>query len=461
LIKQFLGESILISLLAIPLALILYEIIRPAYLNYVGTNIDISLWSYPYLALALLGGTVCLGAISGSYPAIFLSAFNPVQILKGQLKKGKKGATLRKTLVVSQFVLSILLIIFTIAISQQLRYLMNMNFGFERSDVILLPITHEMRPNLIPFKKELTRHPNVQLVTAATSVPVNWMPKTQVIPEGYEATDVWTMNTYGIDYDFLELLNMTILEGRSLSRDYQDEESILLNETAVNQLGWKDPIGKRVKINDNSFSVIGVAKDFLFNNAHWKIAPSVLYLEKTNLNYLFIKTSGFPNRNLIEDVKEMWFVFAPGLPFEYSTLEGHFESANEYIEKMYVIIGVIGIIAIFVSCLGLVALASFTVGRRTKEIGVRKILGASVAGIIRMLLGHFIKLIVLANLIAWPLTYILLKQFLQWGWAYTTDITLTSFFFASGLSLATAVLSVVFQSVKVAQANPVLALKYE
>ncbi|MCJ7579614.1 MAG: ABC transporter permease, partial [Candidatus Aminicenantes bacterium] len=224
LIKQFLGESILISLLAIPLALILYEIIRPAYLNYVGTNIDISLWSYPYLALALLGGTVFLGAFSGSYPAIFLSGFNPVQILKGQLQKGKKGGTLRKILVVSQFVISILLIIFTAAISQQLRYLMNKNFGFERSDVVVLPIPPEMRQNFIPFKKELARHPKVKRVSAAAHVPVNWMPENQVIPEGYEEKEAWTMNTYGIDYDFIELLNMTLVEGRSLSRDFRDED---------------------------------------------------------------------------------------------------------------------------------------------------------------------------------------------------------------------------------------------
>ncbi|MFC2160555.1 ABC transporter permease [Acidobacteriota bacterium] len=461
LIKQFLGESILVSLLAIPLALVLYEIIRPAYLNYVGTNIDISLWSYPYLALALFGGTVLLGAVSGSYPALFLSGFNPVQVLKGHLKKGKKGAALRKTLVVSQFVLSILLIIFTVAISQQLRYLMNKNFGFERSDVVVLPIPGEMRQNFHSFKNELIRHTNVLFVSAAARIPVNWMPESQVVPEGYEEKEAWTMSTYGIDFEFTELLNMPIVKGRSFSRDFREKESIVLNETAVKQLGWTDPIGKRIKIKNRDFVVIGVAKDFLFNNAHWKIAPALLYLEEINLNFMFIKTSGFPDRNLIEDMREQWVNFAPGIPFEYSTLDAHFESANEYIEKMYVIVGAIGIIAIFVSCLGLVALASFTVGRRTKEIGVRKVLGASVVGIVRMLLGHFVKLIVLSNVIAWPLTYILLKQFLQWGWAYTADISLTSFLFAAGLSLATAVLSVVFQSVKVAQANPVNALKYE
>jgi len=461
LIRQFLGESILISLLAIPLALILYDIIRPAYLNYLGNNIDISLWNYPFLALALLGGTVLLGIFSGSYPALFLSAFDPVQVLKGHLKKGKKGAALRKILVVSQFVLSILLIIFTVAISQQLRYLMNKNFGFERMDVAVLPIPQEMRPTLAPLKKELARHPNVQLVSAATYVPVNWMPENQVVPEGFDAGEPWTMNTYGIDYDFIELLNMNIVEGRSFARDFEDQESIILNETAVTQLGWENPLGKKIQIDGHSGSVIGVAQDFLFDNPHWKIAPALLYLEETNLNYLFMKTSEFPDQSFIEDVRALWAIFAPGIPFEYFTLEGRFESASKYIEEMYVIIGAIGIIAIIVSCLGLVALASFTVGRRTKEIGVRKILGASVAGIVRMLLGHFVKLIVISNFIAWPLTYILLKQFLRFGWAYTTDITLTSFLFAAGLSLATAILSVIYQTVKVAQANPVLALKYE
>ena len=461
LIRQFLGESVLVSVLAIPLALILYEFIRPAYLNYLGNEIDISLWSYPFLALLLFGGTVLLGIFSGCYPAIFLSAFDPVQVLKGHLKKGKKGTTLRKILVVSQFVLSILLIIFTVAISQQLRYLMNRNFGFDRSNVLVLPIPNEMRPNLAPFKKELQRQPDVQYVSASSSVPVNWMPQNQVFPEGYEEKEAWTINTYGVDADFIELLDMTVVNGRSFSTDYKDQNNILINETAQKQLGWADPVGKRIQMEGKDFMVIGVAKDFLFDNPHWKISPALLYLEDSNLNYILIKTSGSAGADFIEAVKSLWTAFAPGIPFEYSTLEFRFENANKYIEEMYVIIGAIGLIAIFVSCLGLVALASFTVGRRTKEIGVRKVLGASVPGIVRMLLGHFIKLIVVSNVIAWPLTYVLLKQFLQFGWAYTTDITLTSFVFAALLSLLTAVLSVIFQTLKVAHANPVLALKYE
>jgi putative ABC transport system permease protein len=461
LIKQFIGESIIIVLLSVPLAVVIYEVIRPLYLSYVGLEMDISLWNYPGLVFILLGGTVLLGIFSGSYPAFFLSTFHPVQVLNVSRRIGKKGVGLRKILVVSQFFLSILLIIFTIAISHQLKYLMTVNFGFDRSGIAVLPIPDEVRLQLESLKTELSRHPDISSVSAASRIPISWMPENPVVPEGYDETEAWTMNTYGVDYDFIELLNMEITVGRSFSRDFHDHSNFVLNETAARQLKWEDPLDKRMRFGDRSGMVIGVAKDYLFNNAHWKIGPSVMYLEEENLNYVFLKISTGKIQPVMENIGMVWAAFAPGIPFEYSTLDGQFEAANIYIEKMYMIIGVLGIIAIFISCLGLVALASHIFGRRRKEIGVRKILGASVPGIVTMFMKHFIGLIVVANVVAWPLTYILLKTFLKWGWAYTTDISLASFILAAILSLLTAVFSVVFQAFKVARANPVSALKYE
>lgn len=461
LIKQFLGESVILSLISIPLAIGLYYLLEPSFRTYVTPEVDLSLWNYPLLCLLLLGAVVLMGLFAGSHPAFFLSSFKPVQVLKGNIQIGRKGGFFRKMLVVSQFVLSILLIVFTVGISQQLNFLLKMDPGFSREQVITVTIPPEAREKLDLLKKELVRHPDVEMISAASYVPVNWNPRNQVIPEGYDENEAWTMSAYGVDHDFIELLEMEMREGRSFSEEYNDSESLILNETAVRQLQWENPIGKEMRIGGKRGSVIGVASDFLFDDAHWKIGPSVIYMEKEDLGYLLVKTSDVPVIGIVDFIREKWSVLHPEIPFSYSTLDARFESNYRYIEGMYLVFGAIGIFAVFISCLGLVAVAFYTVGKRTKEIGVRKVLGASVPEIIRLLLFGFLKMVVVANIIAWPLTYVLLERFLDWAWAYTTDISVMIFIVTGLLTLIFAVLSVVYQTAKVSLSNPSEALRYE
>lgn len=461
LIKQFLGESVITTFLSVPLAIPLFYLLKPAFHAHIESDISLSPWNYPWLCLFLLGGTALLGVFSGFYPALFLSSFRPTQVFKGSLKIGGKGTSLRKILVVSQFALSILMIVFSLAVGRQVGYFKEMDQGFQREDVMTIALPPDSLDKLEPLKNELTLQPNVLSVSSARERPINWGKEGPVVPEGHDENDAWTMNTYGIDYGLIELLGLQILQGRSFSREYEDTENFILNETAVRQLQWDSPLGKTLKLGGKNGRVIGVARDFLFDNPHWGIKPAVLYLEKKEPGYLFVKTSGPPDAGTIENIKQKWQISVPGLPFIYSTLEDRFETAYRYIEQMAVVFGAFGTLAVFLSCLGLVAMAFYSVSRRTKEIGVRKVLGASTLGINRLLLIEFLKQVIVANAIAWPLTYLLLKRFLQFAWAYTPNISLTIFILATLVTLSTAVLSVIYQTVKISLVNPAEALRYE
>jgi putative ABC transport system permease protein len=461
LIKQFLGESVILSVISLPLAIGLYYILEPSFRAHVNPEVNLSLWNYPLLCLLLLGAVVLMGLFAGSHPAFFLSSFRPVQVLKGNVHIGRRGGFFRKVLVVSQFVLSILMIVFTVGISHQLNFLLKMDPGFNREWVITVTIPPEAQEKLDLLKKELAQHPDIEMISAASYVPVNWGSRNQVFPEGYDENEAWTMSVYGVDHNFIELLEMDMLLGRSFSENYNDRESLILNETAVQQLQWKDAIGKEMHFAGKRGLVIGVARDFLFDNAHRKIDPSVIFLEEKNLGYLLVKTSDVPVARIVDFVREKWAILNPGIPFSYSTLDSRFEFSYRYIEGMYSVFGAIGIFAIFISCLGLVAVAFYTVGKRTKEIGVRKVLGASVPELICLLLFGFLKMVVVANIIAWPLTYLLLERFLDWAWAYTTDISMMVFFVTGLITVIFAVLSVVYQTAKVSFSNPAEALRHE
>ncbi|MGD8537349.1 MAG: ABC transporter permease [Candidatus Aminicenantes bacterium] len=461
LVKQFLGESVIISVLSIPFAIGLYYLLEPAFRNYVNPKVNLALWDYPLLCLLLLGSVVVIGLFAGSHPAFFLSSFRPVQALKGNIQIGRRGGSFRKILVVSQFVLSILMIVFTAGIRHQLSFLLKMDPGFNRECVIMVTVPPEAQEQMDLLKKELGRHPDVAMISAANYMPVNWGSRDQVIPEGFSEDEAWTMSVYGVDLNFTELLEMEIIRGRSFSEEFHDSESLILNETAVRQLQWADPLGKEMKLGEKRGVVIGVARDFLFDNAHRRIDPSVLYLKEKNLGYLFVKTHDVPFEAIVDFIKEKWGVINPGIPFSYHLLDAWFESSYRYLEGMYSVFGAIGLFAIFISCLGLVAVAFYTVGKRTKEIGVRKVLGASVSEIIRLLIFGFLKMVVVANIIAWPLTYVLLERFLDWAWAYNTDISIMMFVVTGLLTLIFAVLSVVYQTVKVSLSNPAESLRYE
>jgi len=464
LIKQFLGESILISLISLPVGIVVYEVLGPVLTAYMGLDfLNLSLWDKPQIFILVLGVAALTGIFAGSYPAFYLSVFKPVQILTGKVQKGKKGGRLRKTLVVVQFSFSIILIVFTLISVRQSAHNLRVDLGFDRTGIIAVEITGEARDNLELIKTDLTRHPDIVSVSASQAVPISWDTKHPVLPEGFGEDDTLNMNTYGIDYDFIEILGIELVQGRSFSRSYSDENNFIINETAAQQLQWKDPIGKQLSFEDQKGTVIGVAKDFHFKSIYQEhISPAVLYLEPKDLDYMLVKYSSPPRASeVVEYIRERWKILAPDLPFEYVSLNDYFQDAYIEGDKTAEMSGVLGIMAIFLSCLGLFGLSSYAVERRFKEIGIRKVLGASVTGIIWMLIKEFLRLVVIANIIAVPIAYLMMSNMIRFIYAYPVDIGIDIFIYTVSITTLIAFITVSSQTLKAARSNPVHALKYE
>jgi len=464
LILQFLGESLFMSLLTLPVVIVIYELFRPALYSYFDFILDISIWDNPRILAILVGSTLLTGLFAGSYPAFYLSSFKPVRILKGKLHFGKKGGGLRKTLVVVQFVFSIVLIVLTIVSIKQTRHNFRIDLGFSREQIVAVEIAGEARDNLDNYRNVLTQYQDITMVSAAAALPVGWNTERQVLPEGVSETEKRTMNVYDVDYDFVALLDMEIVRGRSFSRNFADETGFILNETAVRQLQWgENPLGRRLTIGEEQGTVIGVVKDYHFKDLYFtSIAPSVLRLQPEHLNYMLVKYAGGSGDEsvVVGRIRESWKVFNPDLPFEYVTLSDFFKDTFEG-DKTAEMSGALGIMAIILSCMGLLGLSSFAVERKIKEIGIRKVLGASVPGIIKMLIKEFLKLVVIANIIALPIAYFIMSQMIKFMFSYPMTIGADIFIFTALITLAVAFLTVTSQTLKAAHASPVDSLKYE
>ncbi len=463
LIKQFLGESILMAFISLPVAILFSELLRPGLIALMGGGIYIaSIWAFPRVLLLTFGVTILTGFLAGSYPAFYISAFQAVQVFKGRLIKGKKGSRFRKILVVTQFTFSIILILMTIITLKQNKHNLKVDLGFDRTGIITANISHEARGKLDVLKKELARHTDVVSVSAAAALPIEWDTEQQVVPEGLGEDDALNMNTYGIDYGFIEMLGIEIRQGRDFSEDFADVNSFIINETAVEQLQWTNPIGKQLVIGQKKGAVIGVTKDFHFKSIFLKkISPAVLYLDHEGLNYVYVKVSS-PDKTAseIDQMKKQWNILVPNMPFEYETLEMAFAETLSG-DKTVEMTGALGLMAIFLSCLGLFGLSSYAVERRIKEIGIRKVLGASVSGIVQMLIKDFMKLVVIANLIAIPIAYFSMNKLINFIYSYPISIGAGVFIICAVLSLLVAFITVSSQTIKSALLNPAESLRYE
>jgi putative ABC transport system permease protein len=463
LIQQFLGESILMSLISLPVAILFSELARPGLIAIMGGGVFIApIWNFPRVLILTLGVAILTGFFAGSYPAFYVSAFQAVQVFKGRLIKGKKGSLFRKILVVSQFTFSIVLILMTIITIKQTHHNLNVDLGFDRTGIVAANISQEARDKLDVLKKELLRHADIVSVSAAAELPIEWNTEQQVVPEGLDEDDALNMNTYGVDYGFVEMLGIEVRQGRSFSQDFADLNSFIINKTAVEQLQWENPIGKQLVIGGKKGRIIGVTEDYHFKSIYLsRIAPSVLYLDPDDINFVYVKVSS-PDKisSAAEYMKEQWSILVPSSPLEYETLENAFQVMNSG-DKTAEMTGALGLMAIFLSCLGLFGLSSYAVERRIKEIGIRKVLGASVSGIVRMLIKDFMKLVVIANIIAIPIAYVFMDRLIHFVYSYPVNIGADIFFMCAVLSLLVAFITVSSQTVKSALLNPAESLRYE
>jgi putative ABC transport system permease protein len=365
-------------------------------------------------------------------------------------------------MIVFQFSLSVIFIACAALLKYQAGHLFEADFGYNREKVAFVQLGKESLGKVDVLKDEIARHQDVVHVSAAENLPLVWDSPTPVrLPEAAE-DESFTMEAYGVDYGFVETLEIRMKEGRSFSKDFADNDSLILSETAVRKLGWENPIGRQLIVDDKIGTVIGVAEDFLFADIGFEIPPAVLYFEPENLSVLLVKFSspeGFPE--LRQYIKEQWTGLMPDQPFECRTLSEHFGLIFGLLGKLTGFLNMIGITAVLFSCLGLLGLATYLTQRRTKEIGIRKVLGASSLNIMWRMTREFLLLVTAANAIALGIVYFGWNKALQTGLLFITPINAGTYILAVSVSLLTAFLAVASQTLKASWANPANSLRHE
>ena len=466
LVGQFLGESVLMAFVALVVTVGIVLLVLPGFNAFTGKALRLDLMSM----LFLLGGGLVVGLLAGSYPAFFLSAFRPLHVLKGgHGAEGMNLSVVRKGLVVAQFAISTLLIIGTAVVFQQLDYLHNKDLGFDKEQVVVLPLRGDMDDNLDAVKSELMRHPGVIGATASWGVPGAWAAGDDVRLPGSEAS--WPTNMIVADYDFIDTYRMHLVAGRGFSRDFSSDEreAFILNETAAQALGWtpEEAIGQPLlwdewgdEDQERSGHVIGVVKDFHYGSLHQEIERLVLLMHPTALGQLSVRIQPDGVQASMDHIASIWKTWAPSWPFEYEFLDE--DIADEYAAEQTLsqLVSIFALLAIGIACLGLLGLAAFMAERRTKEVGVRKVLGASVPGLVLLLSKDFARLVLIAFIVAAPVAYIAMNRWLE-SFVYRIDLGVGVFLVAGVLVLAIAWLTVSYQSIRAARVNPVESLRYE
>jgi len=467
-IRQFLAESVFTSLISLIMALFLFELALPLFRSLSGVELSINYTGNPWLIPGLIGLAVFVGLLAGSYPAFFLSSFQPVRVLKGLFKSGRGNSRFRSVLVIVQFTISVALIIGTIIVFNQLTFMKNKRLGFQKEQVVVIPISDESTlDSLRPLRAELSRHKGILGIGAASHVPGQTTYYNPFIPEGFSLDEMQYMGQLYIDHEFIPTMGIAMAAGRNFSADLQTdlEQSCIINETAAKKFGWHNPVGKTISTLSqsrkfNEKTVIGVVKDFHFESLHKQISPLYIGYTSHAINSLSVRITTENIPKTLAFLREKIGQFDPHRPFEYTFLEESFDAQYRAEERLGRIFSYFSVLAIFVACLGLFGLASFTAEQRTKEIGIRKVLGASVSGIVVLLSKEFAKWVLIANAIAWPIAYFSLNKWLQ-SFAYRTNITVMTFIFAAAISFVIALFTVSYQALKAATANPVKSLRYE
>jgi len=467
LVIQFLGESVVISLIALFISFFLIELILPVFNQLTGKDLDMNYLLNWQLTLGFILLAFVVGIIAGSYPALFLSAFNPVKVLQSHLKSGSSNITLRFILVIFQYTVSIALIIGTVVIYNQLSFINRRPLGFDKENVIIIALRNrEVSEKGEVIKQEMMKIPNLISVSLSDGFPGGTLSGTGYFPEGFGDTDPWLIFGFDTDPDFIEsTMKMEIINGRNFSAELlTDSTAILINETLLAKLGWEDPIGKIIKSgNENNpvdYRIIGVIKDFHDQSLHLKINPILIGFLTDRPDYLVARIAAAHIDSTLIAIENTWDEINPEIPFDYFFLDDNFESYYQFEQKLGKIFIYFTLFALFIASLGLFGLASFTAEQRTKEIGIRKAMGSSINQISLILSIDFIKPVLLANVFAWPIAWYLMRKWLQ-NFEYKTSIDWWIFLAAGILAIIIALVTVYFQTIKTASTNPVQALRYE
>jgi putative ABC transport system permease protein len=459
-IKQFYGESVLMTLVALLLAFILVELSLPIFNRLSGKEMTLNFAENYGFYLVVAGIVLATGLISGSYPALLLSSFKPVEMFKGKSGTGSRFQSLsRKILVVAQFSISIVLIIGTVIVFIQMNYLRQKKLGFDPDRVISVTLNRNIQQKYDVMKERLLQLSSVSSVTSGSRRPFTHI--STIDWESPDNTKSVRLSFTDVGYDYLVTFGLELMQGRFFSKEYSlDHQNYILNETAVQQMGFENPLGQEIEIFEKKGTVIGVVKDYHFESLHTAIRPLVLRFGEGGQNYLYAKIISADMDETIKDFEAIWNGLEQDYPFNFRFFDQDFDAMYRAENRFKDILGYFAVFAILISCLGLFGLTCFITEQRTKEIGIRKVLGASVAKLILMFSIEFVKWVVLANLVAWPVAYFAMSWWLQ-GFAYRTGIQMWIFLVSSCLALVIALGTVMIHTAKAALANPAVSLKYE
>jgi putative ABC transport system permease protein len=463
LVRQFYGESVVYAFIALVFAVGIVTLLLPAFSHLSGKELSWRVAGIVTVLIGLAGITLFTGLVAGSYPAMFLSAFQPARVLKGSLFSGSGGARFRRVLVVAQFALSILLIIGTAVVYRQLNYIKTMRLGWDREHLVYIPLRADTKKSYSALKQELVQNPQILNVTGTSQLPTyigsnsggaQW--------EGKDPELQILIGFNAVDFDFIETLKIEMAEGRSFDKEYSADhsKSWIVNEEVAKLMDKDSVIGERFSHVGVDGTIIGVMKDFHYQTLRNKIEPLAIAVDQDSLNYMIIRIPPEGVSSSLGFIEKTWKRIIPNYPFEYRFMDDRYDMMYRSEERIGTLLRYFAVLAVFVACLGLFGLASFMAEKRTKEIGIRKVLGASVPQITRLLCKEFFLLVLVANIIAWPAAYFIMRKWLQ-SYAYRVDLGYFAFVGAMLLALFVAILSVGYQAIRAARANPAESLRYE
>ncbi len=463
---QFIQESVLLAFVSLALGFVLSSVLIQAFNRLFAESL--SLYSLLQLKnlFILVGATLAVGVLAGLYPAYYLTRFEPVEVMKGGPLSGSGKSVFRRNMVIIQFSISIILIVGVFTVYKQMRYIQTLSLGFDKENVVIIPVrSQKVAQNYGSFRNELMQNPQIVSTSASSEVPADSHYSNSYVnrPESEEPI---SLILFTCDYDYVETYRMEILAGRAFSRDFSSdtEGTFILNESAARRIGWtpEEAVGKKLEgaYSDSAKQVVGVVKNFNFNSLRREIEPMALLLYPDNINAISVRIRPGDVRRTLNFIQTTWEGTFPEEQFEYSFLDSRIDQLYESEQKMQNLFIIFSSLSILVACLGLLGLVSFTAELKTKEIGIRKVLGASMGKIVLLLSKEFIKWILLANIIAWPLAWFIMNKWLQ-NFAYRTKIGWVVFLLAGLATISIAIFTFIFQTIRTASAKPANSLRYE
>jgi putative ABC transport system permease protein len=466
LIWQFLTESFVTTVLALILSIVLVELFLPAFNNLAGKNLHLAILGYPVILTGFLMIGLFVGFVSGSYPAFFLSSFKPVEVLKSGALRGLRGSFLRRILVTIQFVITIVLFICTFVVNRQMNYIQNKDLGFDKENLLVIDRAYVLGDQFASFCEELKKDPSILNVSGSSAVPGGLIGDNAYLPEGAGTDETHAINNMFVDWYFHDTYALEIMEGRWFQEDTPtDSFALILNEAAVKALGFDDPLNRRLitAFGDDSreaSQIIGVIRDFNFQSLHQEIRPLIIQFPRFVPYQISVRISGNQTGQTLEYIEDTWNSFIEQQPVHMTFLEEDLSALYNNDEKTATVFTVFSILAIFIASLGLLGLASFSAAQRTKEVGIRKAMGASIPSVLVTLSREFAWLILIATLAAWPLGYFFMKDWLQ---DYPARVALDPMIFVVStiVALFIAAATVILRVYQAASMNPVNALRYE